>query len=231
MGKIYEEKTLRNRTMVFADRDDAGERLARFIRETLNLQNPLVCAIPAGGVPAGVRIARSLDARMMLGIVRKVRIPWNPEAGFGAVTWDGRVFLNEALVRGTGLSQDAVERAIRESREEIRQRQIKFPGNEPSPAIKGSTVIVTDDGLASGYTMRAAIEAVRSDAPEGIIAAVPTGSARAVSMIGKIVECVMCLNIREGHSFAVADAYRHWHDLSDAEVLQYLEAAQEMGRF
>lgn len=230
MGEIYEDKTLHNCTMVFADRDDAGERLARFIRDTLKLQNPLVCAIPAGGVPVGFRIACLLDARLMPGIVRKVRIPWNPEAGFGAVTWDGRVFLNEALVRGIGLSQDAIETAIRESREEIRQRQIKFGSKGPSPTIKGSTVILTDDGLASGYTMRAAIEAVRSDAPEEIIAAVPTGSARAVSMIAGIVDCVVCLNIREGHSFAVADAYRHWHDLSDAEVLECLEAARERGQ-
>jgi putative phosphoribosyl transferase len=227
MGEIYEDGTLHNASLIFADRDDAGERLARFMKDKLELRNPLVCAIPAGGVPIGVRIAGLLDARFMIGIVRKVRIPWNPEAGFGAVTWDGRVFLNDALVHGLGLSRDDIEDAIRESREDIRKRQVKFGGKTSPPRIEGSTVILTDDGLASGYTMRAAIEAVMSDEPEGLIAAVPTGSARAVSMIAGMVDCVVCLNIREGPSFAVADAYRHWHDLSDAEVLEYLDAARE----
>jgi len=231
MGEIYEDSRLHNAALIFENRDDAGERLADFMKDTLEVPNPLVCAIPSGGVPVGLQIAGALDAGFMLGVVRKVRIPWNPEAGFGAVTWDGRVFLNEPLVRGLSLSREDIETAVRESREDIRKRQIKFGGKRPLPVMEGSTIILTDDGLASGYTMRAAIEAVRLENPGEIIAAVPTGSARAVFMIAGMVDCVVCLNIREGPSFAVADAYRHWHDLTDAEVLEYLDTARETGIF
>lgn len=231
MGDIYEDTALRNATQVFANRDDAGERLARFAKETLNPPNPVVCAIPAGGVPVGLQIALALNAPFMLGVVRKVRIPWNPEAGFGAVTWDGQVFLNEPLVRGIGISEDEIQRAISESREEIRNRQEKFAGKRTPPPIEGSTIIITDDGLASGYTMRACVEAVRLYKPDRVIAAVPTGSAGAVVMISAIVDSLVCLNIREGHSFAVADAYRSWHDLSDSEVMHYLDVAEERGIF
>jgi len=208
--------------MVFQDRTDAGRRLAAFIKENLVLDNPLVCAIPAGGVPVGVQLAEAFQARMMLGVVRKLKIPWNPEAGFGAMTWDGTIFLNDPLVKQLKLTPEEIKVAATETKEIIKQRVERFTGGYPRPSSRGLQVILTDDGLASGYTMLAAIEAIRPEGPAEIIVAVPTGSAGAVTLVSKKADIIVCLNFKDRYPFAVADAYRRWHDLSDDEVIESL---------
>ena len=229
MGKVFEDQGLRNATRIFRDRNDAGIQLAHFTKERIMLEKPLICAIPAGGIPVALPLAESYQAAMMLGVVRKVKVPQNPEAGFGAMTWDGRLFLNEPLVRRLGLSDREIEAAVQETRKNISERLERFTVGHSFPTISDTSVIITDDGLASGYTMLAAIEAVRGYDPTEVIVAVPTGSDGAVSMISGRADRVVCLNIREGYSYAVADAYRHWHDLSDEEVMEHLRAAKERG--
>ena len=118
--------------------------------------------------------------------------------------------------------------AEEQTREVIRQRMELFAGGQPPPSFRDRTVLLTDDGLASGYTMLAAIEAVLSDEPERIVVAVPTGSRGAVSLVAGKSETVVCLNLKERYPFAVADAYRHWHDLSDEEVLECLALAKDI---
>jgi len=228
MGRILEEPALHNRTLVFQDRSDAGMKLAAFIREHLELEKPVVCAIPAGGIPVGLELARAFGTGLIPAVVRKLKIPWNPEAGFGAMTWDGRIFLNQPLASQLRLSREEIRVAEEQTQEVIRQRMELFAGGHPPPSFRGRTVIMTDDGLASGYTMLAAIEAVLSDEPERIVVAVPTGSMGAVALVAGKSESVICLNIKDRYPFAVADAYRHWHDLSDDEVLEYLRLAGEI---
>jgi putative phosphoribosyl transferase len=228
MGRILEDPALHNRTMVFRDRTDAGVKLGEFIREHLELDTPMVCAIPAGGIPVGLELARVYRTGLVPAVVRKLKIPWNPEAGFGAMTWDGRIFLNQPLASQLRLSREEIRVAEEQTREVIRQRMELFAGGQPPPSFRDRTVLLIDDGLASGYTMLAAIEAVLSGEPERIVVAVPTGSRGAVSLVADKSETAICLNMKERYPFAVADAYRHWHDLPDDEVLEYLRLAEEI---
>jgi putative phosphoribosyl transferase len=228
MVRLLEDPAFRNRFAVFQDRPDAGKRLASFMHVHLPVENPLICAIPAGGVPIGFELASSYHGRMFLGVVRKLKVPWNPEAGFGSVTWDGKVYLNHELIRILGLTDKEIGRAVIETRENIAKRIDTFTRGIPIPSLSGRTLIITDDGLASGYTMMAAVEAIRSEKAGKIIVAVPTGSASAVAMISRRADVVVCLNLKDGYPFAVADAYRSWHDLDDQEVIRYLESAEKL---
>ncbi len=225
MGEVLEDMNLRNRNRVFEDRADAGRRLAAFMQANLVIENGIVCAIPAGGVPVGIEIALGARLPFTIVVVRKIQIPWNTEAGFGAMTWDGRVFLNEPFVTRLGLTKQEIEAAIRTTHENVRTRQQKFTRDRPMPPLQGRSVIITDDGLASGYTMHAAVQAIRAGSPREVIVAVPTGSPGAISLLKDEADRIVCLNIRTSYSFAVADAYRQWRDLSDEEVESMLERA------
>jgi putative phosphoribosyl transferase len=226
---IIEDQGLRDRVYVFLDRQDAGRCLARFLQEHLQCTDPVVCAIPAGGVPVGLEVARKFGAPLVPAVVRKLRIPWNPEAGFGAVTWDGRVLYNEKLMRSLRLTEKEIEAALEISRENVRERLHKFTRAVPLPSLKDREVFLIDDGLASGYTMRAAVEAVREQLPSSIVVAVPTGSLSTAQWLVPFTDNLVCLNIRTSYSFAVADAYRRWHDLHDEEVVTLLMEAKDEG--
>jgi putative phosphoribosyl transferase len=229
--RIREDPQLRDRVEVFQDREEAGRTLVHFVSGIPDLTDPLVSAIPAGGVGVGVLLALELRAPFHLAIVRKVQIPWNPEAGFGAVTWDGRVFLNQDLLPRLGLSQEEVADAIARTRAGIRERVEKFTAGRTGPGFRGRDTLLVDDGLASGYTMLAAVNAIRSETPRRVLVAVPTGALAAVHRVAASADMVLCLNIRTGSSFAVADAYREWHDLTDSEVHLLLRQAADAGLF
>jgi putative phosphoribosyl transferase len=218
MGDITEDVRLRDLRFVFSDRHDAGRQLGALLSTVPALRDPLVLAIPAGGVPVGIEVALALNAPFSLAIVRKIRIPGTTESGFGAVTWDGEVLINEPLRAALGLSAAEVEVAVAETQENVRARLARFMGDRPAPGIRGKTIVLTDDGLASGFTMLAAIQAVRRRKPAAVIVAVPTASASAAAAVARQADRLVCVNIRTGRSFAVADAYRKWYDLDDREV-------------
>jgi putative phosphoribosyl transferase len=222
MGEILDNIQLREKRFVFHDRHDAGQQLGAFVRTLPDIVDPVVLVIPAGGVPVGVMLARALAAPLGLAIVRKIRIPGSTEAGFGAVTWDGNVLINERLRAGLGLSQDQVDYAVAATRKNVRERVQKFFRLKPMPDPAGKTVIVTDDGLASGFTMLAAVRSIRAKKPHRIIIAVPTGSSSSVELVRREADQLVCLNIRSSRSFAVADAYEQWYDLDDGEVMDEL---------
>jgi len=182
----------------------------------------LLLAVPSGGVPIGYSIARELNIAFEIVVVRKIQIPWNTEVGFGAVTWEGDVVLNDQLVASLRLPSEVVRQCINQTREVVLARLRKFRGNRPFPNLKDQTVIVVDDGLASGFTMLAAVRSIRRKAPKRIAVAVPTASMTALELLADEVEGLICPNIRGGQVFAVADAYLEWHDLSDDEVMDYL---------
>ena len=222
MGEILDDPRLRDREYVFSDRHDAGRILGQFLKG-LALPRPLVLAIPAGGVPVGRELADSLSSPFSLAIVRKIRIPGTTESGFGAVTWDGEVLIHEDLRAALGLSRAEVEQAVSETKENVRERLARFMDNKSLHVPEGSTIVLTDDGLASGFTMLAAIRSIRRQSPGRIVVAVPTGSLSAVRRVAAEADLVACLNIRSGRTFAVADAYRQWYDLDDDEVIRELQ--------
>ncbi len=223
--KIIEDLSLRNRRFVFRDRDEAGARLAERLLE-LKEKNPLVLAIPSGGVPIGLAVANRLEAPFDLLVSRKAPLPYTREAGFGAVTWDDIVVLNEELVTALGVNHEQVDEGVAVAKKELEEKTRLLRGDRAKPNVEDRCIILTDDGLASGFTMIAAVTFVRRHKAESVVAAVPTGSARSASLIAPFVDRLFCLNIREGFSFAVADAYARWYDLDEMEVRSYLDRVQ-----
>ncbi len=212
------------RTGVFADRREAGERLAEML-SPLAERRPLVLAIPAGGVPVAEVIARRLGAPLAVLVVSKATPSWNSEVGFAAVAADGSEVVDREAARRLGLSDEEMAAALQRARERVARRQRRFLPGKTVPALKGRTVILVDDGLATGKTMETAIQAVRRGGADRVVVAVPTAHEEALRAVASRVDAVYCPNLRSGFLYAVADAYRHWHDVSEAEVEQILKRA------
>jgi putative phosphoribosyl transferase len=206
--------------MIFRDRQEAGKKLAERLG-TLREQNPLVLAIPRGGVPIGCEISKALHAPFDLIIPRKLPIPYNTEAGFGAVTPEGTVVLNEALVRQLGLSKADIDNVVMTVMDEVQRRVKEY---RPGPALDpgGKTVIIVDDGLASGYTMIAAVRDVKKKSPAKVIVAVPCSPRSSFDLLENEADEVISLVVQEYGSFAVASYYESFPDLSDGQVLAML---------
>ena len=221
MQKIVEDNSLRDRLYIFKDRKEAGMLLAQRLLGYKGTDG-IVLGIPSGGVPVAAEVAKAIVLPLDLIIMRKVQIPYNPEAGFGAVGPDSKVLLNEELLRSLDLSEKEVEQQIKMTMNIIKRRNELFRKGLPFPSVKNRVVIIVDDGLASGYTMLSAIDFVKRHEPQKLVVAVPTGSERTVDFILPNVDELICLNVRSGLSFAVADAYENWYDLEDDEVISIL---------
>lgn len=216
---VFDLPGMRARRNVFDDRIRAGECLAVML-ETHAKQNSIVFAIPAGGVPVAAAIASRLKLAFDVAVVSKITLPWDTEAGYGALAFDGTLRLNDALVNQLDLNEAQIQEGIRKTRAKVSGRVKKLRGVRPFPDVKQQTVIVVDDGLASGFTMQVAIEALQKADAQHIIVAVPTGHENAVRRLSAKVEAVFCPNIRGGWYFAVADAYRQWADVDEDEALK-----------
>ena len=217
MGKLIEDPALRDRLHVFADRAVAGQHLAVQL-EAYRGGEVRLFAIPAGGVPVAREIARHLSIPLDLIIVRKIQLPWTTEAGFGALDPAGQATFNEDLLRRMPLSPEDIEVQVNKAAASIRQREERLRGGKPYPRLDGQPVMVVDDGLASGYTMRAALKFLQAQGAGRLIVALPTGSERTVWELLPLVDELYCLNVRGGFPFAVADAYENWYDLTEEEV-------------
>jgi len=207
--------------IVFENRQDAGRHLAEKLSEYKN-QSVVVLAIPNGGVPVAVEVAGALKGDLDLIICRKIPLPLAPEGGFGACADDGTVILNEEIVKRFNLSRQQIEHEASKVRAEIKQRTLLHKGDRPLTRISGKTVILIDDGLASGITMMAAVESVRRRHPREIVVAVPCASALAFKQLQRVADKVVTVSTGYMPRFAVADFYRHWYDLGDDEVVRLL---------
>lgn len=229
MHTLIEDKSFRNKLYVFKDRREAGKLLSQQLVGHKNT-DAIVLGIPSGGVPVAAEIANALVLPLDLLIVRKVQIPYNTESGFGAVSPDNMVLLNEKLFSKLNLSAEEVKRQIQRTRETIKKRNDLFRKGVPFPSVKNKVAIIVDDGLASGYTMLSAIAFIKRHEPQKVVVAVPTGSKETVDDVLSQVDELVCLNVRSGFVFAVADAYENWHDLDDDdEVLSFLKNFNESG--
>lgn len=182
--------------MLFNDRVDAGEKLTEKIKDNIDF----VLAIPRGGVPVGSAISKKLKVKLGLIIPRKLPIPWNPEAGFGAVTSDGTLSLNKSLISKLGLTQEQIDNVRKEVIREIKRREKIYKVDKIE--VRNKNVLIVDDGLASGYTMIAAIKSIKKKKPNKIIIAVPVASYNAYELVSKEAQ-VICLHISKEPVFAV----------------------------
>jgi len=220
----------------YESRFQAGEILADLIVEKgnslkdnlLKNTNKFFCfAIPNGGVPVAEGFCSKLDIKYDILIVRKIKIPYNTEAGFGAVTTDGTILINESLLNQLSLSEKAVKDSIVLTKEEISERlkfynKISISEDFYRKNIENKQIIIIDDGLASGFTMLAAVSMIKKYNPRKIFVAIPTAPLRTVKKIEVVVDDLFCPNIRDVLWFAVADAYKNWYDVPETEVLDMI---------
>jgi predicted phosphoribosyltransferase len=203
---------------MFKNRKDAGEKLARALKK-YEAENPLILAIPRGGVEVGLQVARELNADFSLIIARKLPFPDNPEAGFGAIAENGSTFIFEDAYYW--LAGENIERIKQQQIAEIERRVKALRGGNPLPDMKGRTVILIDDGIAMGSTMRAAIELCKNREARKIVVAVPVAGREVAEEIERKVDEMVVLEI-PAYFRAVAQAYERWYDVSDEEVLDLL---------
>jgi predicted phosphoribosyltransferase len=220
MRKIFELRELHDRSYVFKDRAAAGEVLAGMLEEYRG-SNALVMAVPAGGVAVAAVIARELGLSIDVAVVSKITPSWNSEVGYGAVAFDGTMRLNEELLSRMRLSQQEIQEGTKRTEQKVARRVKLLRGDRSMPNFE-HPVILVDDGLASGFTLMVAIEALRKSGAQEIMLAVPTAHEESLQRILEKVEAIYCPNIRGGFSFAVAEAYENWSDLSEEEIIRIL---------
>jgi len=225
MTKIYEVPELHGQVRVFDDRRHAGLVLAAMLDGQVPA-DALVMGIPSGGVPVAVACAERLGLPLEVAVVSKVLLPWTTEAGFGAVAFDGSVWLNEDYIRAYGLDEETVHAQVEAAREKVMRRVRKFRGDAPFPPLDTRTVVLVDDGIAAGSTMLTAIRALRRLNAREVIVAVPTAHDDALARVAPEADAVYCANVREGRGFAVADAYRVWRDVDEEEAIALYRQAQ-----
>lgn len=204
--------------MVFRDRKDAGQRLAAALQPYQG-QAPLVLAIPRGGVEIGFEVSAELGAELAILIARKLPLPGDPEAGFGAIAEDGSTFVVEPMAAVIGPGR--VASIIQQQRQEIQRRIQVLRGGEPLPPLEGRTVIIVDDGIAMGSTVRAAIAMCRNQRAGKVIVAAPVAGPVTAENLTQIADEVVILE-KPARFQAVAQVYENWYDVSDEEVLQLM---------
>jgi putative phosphoribosyl transferase len=224
-AKVHEIKQFRDREHMFSDRFEAGETLGKMLQpEYDRIEKGVVLAIPSGGVPVGIKVRDILGLPFDLVIVRKLQIPGNPEAGFGAMTLDGTVLYNQSLLTELRLSSQQIEAEKERVGKELEKRNNMFRQGHAFPDLAGKRVILVDDGLASGFTMLASVAMTKKAKALETIVAVPTAPERTVDRLLPKVNEIYCANVRSAVFFAVAEAYSHWYDLSEKEVVALLQS-------
>ncbi|MBI4976734.1 MAG: phosphoribosyltransferase [Spirochaetes bacterium] len=203
---------------MFKDRTDAGQKLARALG-TYRDSGALVLAIPRGGVPVGYEVAAHLHLDLSVIVARKLPYPFDPEAGFGAIAEDGSTFIFDNTDRLVG--EPDIGRIIREQRREVMRRVRVLRGDGPIPAIEGRTIMLVDDGIAMGATMRAAILMCRHLLAKRVIVAAPVSGSDVAKAIARTVDETTILETPVNFH-AVAQVYESWRDISDDEVVAIL---------
>jgi len=226
VGRLFEDRSLRNRSYIFKDRAEAGSLLAQKLSPS-SPADGLVFAVPAGGVSVALEISRKLNLPLDLMIVRKVQIPGNTEAGFGAVGPDGEVIFNQDLLKSLRLTREEIDEQVEKARKNVEARNRIFRGGRIFPEVIDHTAILVDDGLASGYTMAEAVRFLQKRRAKKIIVAVPTAPEETIKRLLPTVDEVYVLNIKTSFPFAVAEAYQNWYDLEDEEVLSLLKVTRK----
>jgi putative phosphoribosyl transferase len=210
--------------MSFRDRQEAGELLAaRLLR--YREEGPVVLGLPRGGVPVAFEVARALKAPLDVWVVRKVGVPWQPELGMGAVAEGGKVFVSREIIDLAGVTNAELMEVVRRESAEVARRVRRFRGERPAPELEGRTVILVDDGIATGGTVRAAIRALRRQRPRRIVLAVPVAAAEILAELRPQVDDLVCL-LSPRQLFAIGGWYEDFGQVDDAEVIALLEQSR-----
>ena len=207
--------------MRFHNRVDAGRSLAATLAAYAQRSDVIVLALPRGGVPVGFEVARALQAPLEVFLVRKLGVPGHPELAMGAIASGGVRVLSDDILRHLAIPPDAVERVTNRERVELERRDRMYRGDRAPTPLGDRTVILVDDGLATGATMEAAILAVRQSQPRRVVVGAPVGAAETCQRLGTIADEVVCAVMPEPFQ-AVGLWYEHFDQTSDDEVIDLL---------
>ncbi len=221
--RVRDIEELREQQRVFFDRRHAAEKLAGLMGAERGT-GAIVLGVAAGGVPVAAVLAERLGLSLDVVVVSKTTLPWNAEAGFGAVAFDGTVRLNEGMIDRLGLTPEQVDEAVAHTRQVVARRADLFRRARAPLRLDGRHAVLVDDGIASGFTMRVAVEAVRNVGCDDVIIATPTAHLAALQKLAEETKRIYCANVRSGHPFAVADAYQHWRDVSEDEAAAIIQS-------
>jgi putative phosphoribosyl transferase len=210
---------------LFDDRMDAGDRLAsRLLSRYGHGSDIVVLALPRGGVPVALPVARALRAPLDVFVVRKLGVPGQEELAMGAVAHGGVRVLNDSVVKTLGIPQAVIDGVAEREQAEIERREREYRGERPYPQLRGRTVVLVDDGLATGASMRAAVRALRQFDPSRIVVAVPVSAPDTCAKLAREVDEVICAETPETFA-AVGEWYRDFQQTTDAEVRHLLRQA------
>jgi putative phosphoribosyl transferase len=212
-------------TIRFHDRHDAGRRLAVELHAYANRPDVIVLALPRGGVPVGFEVAAALGAPLDVFIVRKLGLPWEEEVAMGAIASGGVRVLDSELIRAARVSEAEVERVTVIERAELARRERQYRGERPFPDLSGKTVILVDDGLATGSTMRAGVAALRQEGPSRVVVAVPVAAPATCNALRDLADEIVCAMTPEPFR-AVGYWYHDFSQTSDEEVQELLDRAR-----
>lgn len=212
----------------YADREAAGRALAAELAKD-DLRDPVVLAMPRGGVPVAAEVAERLDAPLDVVVIRKVGAPGHAEYGIGAVGEGGVTLLDEAAASRIGAGRERIEETIQAERAELRRRVDRYRGGRPGLDVEGREVVVVDDGVATGVSARAALRVLRERGAARLVFAVPVGSPRGLDDLAPLADDVVC-PMRPSGFRAVGQYYDDFHQVTDDEVIALLDAAQDHTR-
>jgi predicted phosphoribosyltransferase len=210
--------------MIYRDRIDAGKQLADRLKEYANRDDVLVLALPRGGVPVAYEVAKALRVPLDIFLVRKLGVPGHEELAMGAIATGGVRVLNDDVVNYLQITGDVIDAVAASEQRELERRERAYRGNQPEPNVRGKTVILVDDGLATGSTMRAAAAALRQQNPAKIIVAVPVSAAQTCDEYRMGVDDIICAKIPEPF-MGVGMWYRDFSQTTDDEVRELLADA------
>lgn len=216
-------------TLPFQDRKEAGRFLANRLKAYAQRADVVVVVLPRGGVPVGAEIATAIQAPLATLVVRKLGVPGHEELAMGAVTSGGKRFINRSVAVPLHISHFEIESAVQRELLEVARRERLYCRGQEMPAVKGKTVILTDDGIATGSTMRLAVQAVREQGASRIVIAVPVAPAENIPWLHQIADEVVCLATPEPFN-AVGRWYQDFHPVDDHEVCVLLDHAMERTR-
>ena len=210
----------------FTNRKEAGRILAEKVKEFTDGTNTVVLALPRGGVPVGFEIARALGVPLDVEVVRKLGVPGQRELAFGAIGPDGVAVFNERLLDQLHLSPTTIRSVINAESDELERREASYRKGRPAPALKDRTVIIADDGLATGATMRAAVESVRKQGPEKIIVAAPVAAPDTCAGFDREPDVICVCAMTPQPLYGVGMWYEDFEQTTDATVVRLLEESR-----
>ncbi len=214
--------------VVFKDREEAGRLLAELLKDKVEGVNPIVLALPRGGVPVGFEVAKSLGTKFSILPVRKLGVPANPELAFGSIDPDGTIYLNPKVVENFGLTEEVIKEVAKKELQELKRRvELYLEGKFPN--LTGREVIIVDDGFATGYTTLAACGFVKKRNPYKLILAAPVAPPDTVAFLENNCDSPVVVYETPEPFFAVGMFYEDFHQLSDEEVIAYRELAKKLG--